>query len=121
LPDLPIQYADYAVWQREWMQSAALQSQLEFWRKALEGAPPLIELPLDRPRPAQLSHRGAFVPFELDATSTAALRKLCRQAQVTAFMATAALLNVLLHRYSRQDDICIGYPVLGGSARSWRG
>jgi hypothetical protein len=94
LTDLPIQYADYAVWQREWLQGAALQSQVDFWRKTLEGAPPLIELPLDRPRPAQLSHRGGFVPFELDATSIAALRKLCQQAQVTAFMAVAALLNV---------------------------
>jgi amino acid adenylation domain-containing protein len=121
LAELPIQYADYALWQRDWLQGAVLQSQVDFWRKTLEGAPPLIELPLDRPRPAQLSHRGGFVPFELDATSTAALRKLCQQAQVTAFMAAAALLNVLLHRYSRQDDICLGYPVAGRQRKELEG
>ena len=121
LTELPIQYADYAMWQREWLQGAALQSQVDFWRKTLEGAPPLIDLPLARPRPAQLSHCGAFVPFELDATSTAALRKLCQQAQVTALMAMAALLKVLLHRYSRQDDICIGYPVAGRERKELEG
>jgi len=121
LTELPIQYADYAQWQREWLQGEALQAQVDFWRMTLEGAPPLIDLPLDRPRPVQLSHRGAFVPFELDAASTAALRKLCQQAQVTAFMAAAALLNVLLHRYSRQDDICFGYPVAGRQRKELEG
>jgi amino acid adenylation domain-containing protein len=113
LAELPVQYADYAHWQREWLQNKSLQPQIDFWRKALEGAPPLVDLPLDRARPAQISHRGASAFFELDPSSTSALRRLCQQARVTAFMALAALLNVLLHRYSRQNDICIGYPVAG--------
>ncbi len=111
LIELPIQYADYAVWQREWLQGDVLQEQLSYWTRVLEGAPPVLELPTDRPRPAVLTHHGASVEFDLGTELSVQLRKLSQQTQTTLFMALAAVFNVLLHRYSRQDDICIGYPV----------
>jgi len=111
LSDLPIQYADFAVWQREGLQGEVLQEQLGFWKRTLEGAPPVLELPTDRPRPATLTHHGASVGFELSAELSTQLRKLSQRSQVTLFMTMAAVFNVLLHRYSHQTDICIGYPV----------
>ncbi len=111
LSDLPIQYADFAVWQRDWLQGDVLQEQLAYWKRALGGAPPVLELPTDRPRPAALAHHGASVGFDLGIGLSAKLRKFSQRSQVTLFMTVAAVFNVLLHRYSRQDDICIGYPV----------
>ena len=121
LQELPVQYADYAVWQREWLQGEALERQLTYWKAALEGASPLLELPLDRPRPVTMTRRGAAVDLELDASMVEGLRQLCRQAQVTAFMALAAVFNVLLSRYSRQDDVCIGYAVAGRRRKELEG
>ncbi|MFN7611321.1 MAG: amino acid adenylation domain-containing protein, partial [bacterium] len=111
LTELPIQYADFAVWQRNWLQGEVLDAQLGYWRSRLDGAPPVLELPTDRPRPATLTHHGAMVPFDLGAELSARLRKLSQQSRTTLFMTVAAVFNVLLHRYSHQDDICIGYPV----------
>ncbi|MGM9515877.1 non-ribosomal peptide synthetase [Roseateles sp. DB2] len=121
LPELPIQYADYALWQRQWLQGDVLAAQLDFWRRTLEGAPQLIDLPLDRPRPALLSHRGAFIPFELAGSTSAALRRLCQQTRTTPFMAVSAVLGILLHRYSGQGDVCIGYPVAGRPRKELEG
>jgi hypothetical protein len=111
LSELPIQYADFAVWQREWLQGEALQVQLDYWKLTLEGAPPILELPTDHSRPRVLSHRGASRRFDLGTVLSENLSQLSQRNQVTLFMTMAAVFNVLLHRYSRQDDICIGYPV----------
>jgi amino acid adenylation domain-containing protein len=109
LQQLPIQYADYAAWQCQWLDGPVLDEQLAFWRRTLEGAPTLLELPLDRPRPLSLSHHGAAIGLELDTDRTAALVQLARAHRSTLFMVMAAAFSVLLHRYSRQNDICIGY------------
>lgn len=111
LKELPIQYGDFAVWQREWLQGEVLQQHLNYWRQTLEGAPPVLELPTDRPRPAMPSHCGAELAFDLGLELSDKLHQLSRKSGSTLFMMVAAVFNVLLSRYSRQDDICIGYPV----------
>ncbi|MBJ7310428.1 non-ribosomal peptide synthetase [Rugamonas sp. CCM 8940] len=111
LPPLPLQYADYAAWQRQPAQAAALQRQLGFWRAHLEGAPVLLELPTDRPRPARQSYRGGRVAFALDANASAALRQLGQRHGATLFMVLLAGWSALLARLSGQDDIVVGTPV----------
>ncbi|WP_083296527.1 non-ribosomal peptide synthetase [Duganella sp. HH101] len=111
LPELPVQYADFAHWQRQWLSGEVLQQQLDYWQGHLAGAPALLTLPTDRPRPAQQSHRGAMLPFALSAAATAGLNALSRQAKSTLFMTLTAAFNVLLSRYAGQDDICIGTPI----------
>ena len=111
LVPLEIQYADYSVWQRQWLQFDVLEAQTRYWKGTLEGAAPLLELPLDRPRPAFARHRGASVEFSIDHARVAQLRKLSQRCQSALFAILAAALNVLLSRYSGQNDICIGYPV----------
>src|SRR5689334_9740533 len=86
LPDLPIQYADYAVWQREWLQGEVLEEQLGYWREQLAHAPAVLELPTDRPRPAQQSHRGTHVRLQLGAELTGGLKQLSQREGVTLFM-----------------------------------
>ncbi|MES2936867.1 MAG: non-ribosomal peptide synthase/polyketide synthase [Pseudomonadota bacterium] len=113
LPPLPIQYADYAVWQRQRLQGALLQAQLGYWKRQLADAPALLELPTDRPRPAVLTHRGAEVEFQLGEALTARLKQLARTRDTTLFMLTHAAFAVLLHRLSGQDDICVGTPIAG--------
>jgi amino acid adenylation domain-containing protein/non-ribosomal peptide synthase protein (TIGR01720 family) len=111
LPELAIQYADYAVWQREWLQGEVLAEQLDFWKKQFAGAPSLLELPTDFPRPAVQSHLGAKQPLRLNAEVTARLRSLAQREGGTLFMVLAAGLQSLLHRYSGQTDIVIGAPI----------
>ena len=111
LPELPIQYADYAVWQREWLKGDVLQRQLDHWRQTLQGAPAILELPTDHPRPAQPRRPGAVVQFQIDAALGQRLQRLSQSHQASLFMTLAAALNIVLHRYSQQDDLCIGYPV----------
>ncbi|HEU5231005.1 MAG TPA: amino acid adenylation domain-containing protein, partial [Ktedonobacteraceae bacterium] len=111
LADLPIQYADYAVWQRSWLESATAQKQLEYWQQQLAGVPAVMPLPLDRPRPAQRSGRGALLPFTLSVDLTAQIRAFCRSAEVTPFMALLAAFKVLLFCYTHQGDIVVGSPV----------
>jgi len=113
LPALPFQYADYAAWQRERLEGNHLDSQLAWWRTQLQGAPELLDLPTDRPRPALRSHRGANVEFEVDAPTVAKLRTLAREQGATLFMVLQAAFAVLLHRYSGQDDLCVGTPIAG--------
>ncbi|AMO93273.1 D-alanine--poly(phosphoribitol) ligase, subunit 1 [Collimonas fungivorans] len=111
LARLPVQYADFAIWQKEWLQGDLLQEQLDYWKRTLEGAPPVLELPTDRPRPAMLTHQGALFKFNFGAKLSLGLQQLSQSSGTTLFMVAATAFNVLLHRYSRQDDICIGYPV----------
>ena len=110
LAELEVQYADYAVWQREWLQGEVLQEQIDYWRNQLEDAS-VLELPTDRPRPAVATHRGAAVPFTLSAELTQQLRQVSRQHGVTIFMTLLAAFQVVLSRYSRQDDVVVGTDV----------
>ncbi len=117
LPGLPFQYADYARWQRQWLQGAALDELIDFWRTQLADAPPVLELPTDYPRPAEVSHRGAHVTFALPADLCQKLRALSQREGVTLFMTLLAAFNVLLYRYSGQADLLIGTPVAGRQRR----
>ncbi|WP_244298200.1 condensation domain-containing protein, partial [Xanthomonas prunicola] len=111
LPPLPIQYADYALWQRRWLAGPLLQRQLSFWRAHLQGAPALLELPTDRPRPPLQDYSGDSVEFALDAELTAALRTLSQRHGTTVFMTVLAGWAVLLARLSGQDEVVIGAPL----------
>jgi amino acid adenylation domain-containing protein len=110
LPALPIQYVDFALWQRRWLSGPVLAAQLEFWRGELAGAPTLLALPTDRPRPAVQSFRGATRTVALQAETAAAVRTLARQADATPFMVLLAAFQILLHRSSGADDVLVGSP-----------
>ncbi|WP_236062145.1 non-ribosomal peptide synthetase [Actinacidiphila acididurans] len=111
LPELPVQYADYAAWQRRKLAGPDFAAELEHWRKTLEGAAPILELPTDRPRPAVLGTAGSSRPFHLPAHVMDGVRELSRRTGVTPFMTLLAAYVVLLHRYSRQEDVVVGVPV----------
>ncbi len=113
LEELPIQYADYAAWQREQLSGAVLDEQMAYWREHLAGAPAVLDLPTDRPRPAVQSYRGARHTLELGSQLTRALKVLSQQHGVTLFMTLLSAFQVLLHRYSGQEDIVVGTPVAG--------
>ncbi|HZN91438.1 MAG TPA: amino acid adenylation domain-containing protein, partial [Myxococcales bacterium] len=112
LPELPFQYADYAAWQRQWLQGEVLESQLSYWREQLAGAQAL-ELPADRPRPPAQTFRGATHSFVLPGSLSKALGELSRREHVTDFMVLLAAFQALLHRYTGQDDISVGSPIAG--------
>jgi amino acid adenylation domain-containing protein len=111
LPELAIQYADYAIWQRHWMEAGERERQLEYWTHQLGGEQPVLELPTDRPRPAEQRYCGAQLDVALDAELGPALKQLAQQHNVTLFMLLLASFQTLLHRYSRQNDIRVGVPV----------
>ena len=111
LPELPIQYADYALWQQHWIEGEVLHEQGEYWKGALSGAPALLELPTDHARPAQQEYAGDYVGREFDASLTAGLRALSQRHGVTLHMTLLAAWAVLLGRLSGQQDIVIGTPV----------
>ncbi|HEX7640718.1 MAG TPA: condensation domain-containing protein, partial [Burkholderiaceae bacterium] len=111
LAPLPLQYADYSVWQRQWLQGDLLQSQLDYWKAHLAGAPALLELPTDRVRPLQQNYRGARAAFVIDTELTLKLRKLAREHHATMFMTIYTAFVILLSRLSGQDDVVIGTPV----------
>ncbi|MCA1616821.1 MAG: condensation domain-containing protein, partial [Acidobacteria bacterium] len=113
LPELPVQYADYAVWQRRWLTGDALDRQLSYWKEHLAGAPPMLELPTDRPRPKVQSFRGATVAVELSRELTEDLNALSRREGCTLYMTLLAAFQTLLHRYTGEDDILVGSPVAG--------
>ncbi len=113
LPELPVQYADFAVWQREWLQGEALEQQLGYWRKQLEGCPAVLEMPTDRPRPARQTYRGALMPWKLPDSLSAALGELSRREGATLFMTLLAAFQTLLHRYTGGEDILVGMPIAG--------
>ncbi|MBW8874484.1 MAG: amino acid adenylation domain-containing protein [Acidobacteria bacterium] len=113
LPELPVQYADFAHWQREWLRDEVLEQQLSYWRTRLAGAPPRLELPTDRPRPALVTHHGATVPFVLPPDLREALLRFGRAQGSTLYMSLLAGFFCLLSRHSGQRDLCVGSPIAG--------
>ncbi|WP_437299547.1 non-ribosomal peptide synthase/polyketide synthase [Sorangium sp. So ce426] len=116
LPSLPIQVADYAVWQRAWLESGELRRQLAYWEAQLGTQHPMLELPSDRPRPAFQSHRGATCRFEVDPVLLRRLRDLAHAKQATLFVVLLAAFKVLLYRYSGQNEIRVGVPIANRAA-----
>ena len=111
LPALSVQYADYAVWQRQWLEGELLQQQAGYWKQTLAGAPALLDLPADHARPAQKDYAGSFARLALDAQLTAGLRDLSRRHGATLYMVLLAGWAALLSRLSGQQDIVTGTPV----------
>jgi hypothetical protein len=111
LPELSIQYADFAVWQREWLKGEVLDEQLDFWRRQLAGAPSVLELPSDYVRPQEPSFSGAHQPVRVPAELMRKLKELSRREGTTLFMTLLAAWKMLLSRYSNQEDIVIGTPI----------
>ncbi|UXC39332.1 amino acid adenylation domain-containing protein [Cupriavidus gilardii] len=112
LAPLPIQYADYAAWQKQWLEAGELERQLRYWKSHLaDDGTVVLELPTDRPRPAVPSHRGGAVSFSLDPDLSAKLRALARRADTTLFTVLLAAFQVLLYRYTGQRDLRVGVPV----------
>ncbi|WP_426739742.1 condensation domain-containing protein, partial [Pseudomonas aeruginosa] len=111
LPALPIQYADYALWQRSWMEAGEKERQLAYWTGLLGGEQPVLELPLDHPRQPLRSYRGAQLDLELEPHLALALKQLVQRKGVTMFMLLLASFQALLHRYSGQADIRVGVPI----------
>ncbi|HRC84670.1 MAG TPA: AMP-binding protein, partial [Thermoanaerobaculia bacterium] len=119
LPELPIQYADFAAWQRRQLQSSA--GQMSFWREYLAGAPELLELPLDRPRPAQRSGRGRELPFYVPGSVASRLETVVKRQDATMFMALFAAFGAVLARLSHQHDLVLGVPTAGRSLAETEG
>jgi amino acid adenylation domain-containing protein len=117
LPELPVQYADYAVWQREYLQGEVLDEQLAYWRKQLGGSLPVLELPTDRPRPRAQTFRGASLSFALSKRLTDELKALSRRNGVTLFMTLLAAFQVLLYRYAGQEEVLVGTPIANRQRR----
>ncbi|HVG44169.1 MAG TPA: condensation domain-containing protein, partial [Longimicrobium sp.] len=113
LPELPVQYADYAVWQREQLAGEVLDRQLAYWRERLAGAPELLELPTDRPRPAVQTYRGATVPMALSPELLERLQALGRSEGATLYMTLLGAFQVLLSKYAGSEDVVVGSPIAG--------
>ncbi len=113
LPELPIQYADFAIWQQQWLQREVREAQLSYWKQQLSSTPTILELPTDRPRPAVQTNRGATQSLILSKPLTEALQKLSQQEKVTLFMTLLAAFQTLLYRYTGQDDIVVGTTISG--------
>ncbi|MEM8722530.1 MAG: amino acid adenylation domain-containing protein [Cyanobacteria bacterium P01_G01_bin.39] len=111
LAELPIQYADFALWQRKWLSGEVLKTQLGYWQHQLQGAPELLQLPTDRPRPIEQTYRGATQSFRLNSELTQKLQSLSRESGSTLFMILLVGFATLLYRYSGQTDISIGSPI----------
>jgi len=117
LPELPIQYADFAHWQRQWMQGEILETQLNYWKQQLADAPPLLELPSDRPRPPVQTFRGSTERFQLNADLTQRLLLVTQRSGATLFMILLAAFMTLLSRYSGIEDIVVGSPIANRNRR----
>jgi aspartate racemase len=113
LAELPIQYPDFAEWQREWLQGEVLDEHLDYWVKSLAGAPAMLKLPTDHPRPAPQSFNGASVSLKLSQQLSQSLVELSQRQGVTLFMTTLAAFQTLLFRYTGQEDIVVGTPIAG--------
>lgn len=113
LPPLDVQYADYAHWQRGWMQGDVYDQELAYWTRQLDNAPPVHRLPLDKPRPAQPAIVGQKIKRTLSASQLGRLKALCKEQGVTLFMALQTLYALLVGQWSREDDIVMGTPVAG--------
>jgi amino acid adenylation domain-containing protein len=121
LAELPVQYADFAVWQREWLRGEVLEEQLDYWKQRLGGELPVLKLPTDRPRPPALSYRGAEQSLELPAELAKRLKSLSRHEGATLFMTLLAAFDALLYRYTGQDEIVVGTPIAGRNRREVEG
>src|SRR6266404_1439831 len=113
LPDLPIQYADFAHWQREWLAGELLKAQLDYWSHQLDSVPPALEIPTDFPRPVSRSHKGSLISLSIHPDLADRLRALNKKHQATMYMTLLATFQVLLYRYSGQSDISVGSPIAG--------
>jgi amino acid adenylation domain-containing protein len=113
LPQLPIQYVDFASWQREWLQGEVLQNELEYWKQQLSGAPPVLDLPTDRPRPMVRSLGGALCYFDLSSALSNSIKALSRSEGATLYMTLLAAFKTLLCRYTGQGDIVVGSSFTG--------
>ena len=113
LPDLPVQYADFAIWQRAWLQGETLDQHVAYWKENLREAPAVLKLPTDFPHPAVQRYRGARYEFVLDKYLSKSLHELSRREGVTLFMTMLAAWQVLLRRYSGQEDVVVGVPIAG--------
>ena len=113
LPELAIQYADYAAWQHHWLQSKQLLVQLDYWKQQLDDAPRVLDLPTDYPRPATLIHTGSREQLVLSADLSEKIRSLSRVENTTMFMTLLAAFSILLHRYTSEDDVVVGTPIAG--------
>ena len=111
LPELPVQYADYAVWQRGWLQGAVLDEQLQYWRAQLADAPPVLALPTDHTRPTRSTQRGAREVCSVPAELAEALKRLSQAEGVTLYMMLLAAFEVLLYRYTQEEDLVVGTPI----------
>ena len=111
LPELAIQYGDYANWERDWLQGEAVERQIEYWKRQLKGADSVLDLPADRPRPAAQTYRGARQYLNISREVSEGLKKLCRREGATLYMGLLAGFKALLSRYSRQEEISVGTPV----------
>ena len=121
LQPLEIQYADFAQWQRRWLQGEVLERQLSYWREQLTGCPPLLALPTDRPRPNTQAFRGSNERFALPQALSEKLEILSRQQGVTLYMTLLSGFAVLLGRYSGQADVLVGTPIANRRRRAWDG
>ncbi|AFZ57857.1 non-ribosomal peptide synthetase [Anabaena cylindrica] len=121
LPQLPIQYADFTLWQRQWLSGEVLESQLNYWEKQLGGALPILELPTDRPRPRIKTYAGATKTFILSPELTANIKSLSQKEGMTLFMTLVTAFKVLLCRYSGQEDVIVGTPIAGRNRREIEG
>ena len=121
LADLPIQYSDYALWQRRWLEAGELHRQLDYWLTQLGNEHPVMELPLDRPRPVLPSYRGCRQEQVVDAALVEQLRGVARQHGVTLFMLLLGTFNILLHRYTGQKDLRVGVPIANRNRREIEG
>ncbi|WP_443111437.1 amino acid adenylation domain-containing protein [Burkholderia sp. FERM BP-3421] len=121
LPALPVQYADYAQWQREWLSGARLEQQLSYWREQLRGSSGVLELPTDYARPSVQRYRGAVHSFELDGTVLADVKRMASESQSSVFMVLLSAFYVLLWRYSGQSDLNVGTPVANRREQSLEG
>jgi amino acid adenylation domain-containing protein len=113
LPELPIQYGDYSEWQHASFETGDVQRQVAFWKQTLQDAPPVLELPQDRPRPAEQTLSGFTSTFQVPAEIVARIRSVATKHQATPFMLLLAAFKVLLYRYSGQPDVLVGVPVAG--------
>ena len=121
LPELPIQYADYAIWQREYLTGERLEYHLNYWREQLNGLPPVLELPLDYPRPESITGNGALIMNHLSPEMTQKLKIFCKENNVTLFMTMLSVFKLLLFRYSGVEDICVGTGIANRGHKEMEG
>ncbi|MCU7493270.1 MAG: amino acid adenylation domain-containing protein [Ignavibacteria bacterium] len=121
MPELTIQYADFSMWQKEFMQGERLEKELSYWRHRLEGSSQVLRLPTDRPRPSVWTNNGATLSRTIPQSALDGLMELCRKEKVTLFMTLMASFQILLHKYSSQHDISVGTPIANRTRRELEG